>query len=84
MARKKKRSTPAKGEKKVALSREAEDELVSAPSLCGWLPTLSASNDVTTIYHARRMPLKRSSPRLEKMAQKGAHLEDMTMERASI
>ncbi|CAK0752581.1 hypothetical protein CVIRNUC_002157 [Coccomyxa viridis] len=27
MARKKKRSTPAKGEKKVALSREAEDEL---------------------------------------------------------
>ena len=49
MARKKKRSTPGKGEKKVALSREAEDELVSAPSSCGGLPFLWASNDVKAI-----------------------------------
>ena len=84
MARKKKRSTPGKGEKKVALSREAEDELVSALSLCCWLSSLSASKDESPIYYACRMPLKRSSPRLEKVTQKGGHLEDMTMGRASI
>ena len=84
MARKKKRSTPGKGEKKLNLSREAEDELVSASSLCGWLLSLSATIHVSIIVYVHRLPLKRYFPRMEKMTQKGVHSGDMLMGRASI
>ena len=47
MARKKKKGIPGKGEKKLDLSREAEDELVCAPSLCDLLPSLSNSEPCT-------------------------------------